>query len=89
VRSIADSGAPIAPAGERGSLCFPVGQATSVLAPVACARVTTHRGQAVAPRSRRRRGEEGTGTLPGEKLFKAYMHPADSSNGRSCFYGPV
>ena len=34
----ARSAAPTAPAAERRSLCFPVGQAASVLAPVACAR---------------------------------------------------
>jgi hypothetical protein len=33
--------------------------------------------------------EEGIGALPGERLFKSYSHSADSSNGRSCFYGPV
>src|SRR5665213_1655040 len=49
----------------------------------------THRGQAVAPRRRGRRGEEGTGALPGDKLFKSYVHPADSGDGSSCFYGPV
>ena len=43
----------------------------------------------MAPRRRRRRGEEEAGALPGEKLFKSYMHPADSSDGRSCFYGLV
>jgi len=42
----------------------------------------------VAPR-RRRRGEEGTGALPGKKLFKSYMHPTDSGHGRSYFYGAV